>query len=129
MEYLRGFKEHAARAEFQPDEGIEGVPCRVVSARPPAETVKGLLEGVDISEEDIDWTRSTLTLRLWVGKDDQLLRQAVADLDATVIDPAGTKDRPPEKLLAKAVFKISRYNTDIGVERLAPEARELLQIQ
>ncbi len=129
MNYLRGFKQYSAGAEFLPEETFESIPCRIVQARPPADSVRGLLEGVGISEEDIDWPKSTLTLRLWVGKDDLLLRKAEADLDAVVLDPAGDSRKEPEKLRAKATFLIFKYNEEIGVDRLPEEVRELLALQ
>lgn len=126
MEYLRSLKQYSAGAKFLEDETVDKLKCRVVETTAPAETVRGLLEGVGIEEGDIDWEKSRLELRLTVSDDEDcvLLRRAVARLDALVVDPAGGK----EHLLAHATFDITEYNKPIPMEEVPPQVREILKL-
>ncbi len=102
--------------------------CRVVESAPPADSVRGLLDAMSIDEKDIVWERSKLSLHVWVGKTDGLIRKALASLDAEVNTPGAKPGTLADRIKPKATFEITDYNKDVGLDRIPADVRALLKL-
>ncbi len=94
MEYLNEFKKYSKDAVYLQNEKLNELECRVIKADPPAEAIRGFIGGIGIPEAAIDWKKAKLVFRVWISKDDSLVRQVIADLEVELAGFGGGLDDP-----------------------------------
>lgn len=101
LEYLNEFSKYSKGASYLENEKLGDVECRVVKSTPPATAIRSFIGGIGIPEQAINWDTAKLSFRVWIGKDDFLVRQLIADLEielagmgGDLTDPGFDEDEP-----------------------------------